>query len=200
VQGAGVDLSSNELLDLRVRRTYKFLWDALIELMTERDFGSITVTDICERAMVHRTTLYKHFEDKYGLLLHGIQGELNELFETVDKTMETSVERDEEADNRTTLTAVFEHVLKKEGFYRLMLTGDSFGQFSTLLRKSLAERLEKHLRDEGKQGSIPMDLHAQLQAASLVSMITWWLENDCPYTPAEMITHIYEHIDLAFLH
>jgi hypothetical protein len=64
----------------------------------------------------------------------------------------------------------------------------------------LAERLERRLRAEGKQGSIPMDLHAQLQAASLVSMITWWLENDRLYTPDEMIHHIYEHIDLAFLH
>lgn len=80
--------SSNELLDLRVRRTYKFLWDALMTLMSERDFESITVTDICARAMVHRTTFYKHYEDKHGLLVQGIQHELNELFAAVDGMME----------------------------------------------------------------------------------------------------------------
>jgi AcrR family transcriptional regulator len=193
-------LSSNDLLDLRVRRTYKFLWDALVGLMSERGFGSITVTDICERAMVHRTTFYKHYEDKYGLLFHGIQDELNALFETVDEAVDKPVEMDEETDTRAWLIAVFEHVLKKESFYRLMLTGDGLGQFSTLLRKSLAERLEQRLQKEGKQMSIPTALHAQLQAAAIVSMITWWLENDCPYTPAEMIKNIYEHIGLAFLH
>src|SRR5262245_54566566 len=110
--------SSTDALDLRVRRTYKFLWDALISLMTERDFESITVTDICERAMVHRTTFYKHYEDKYGLLYHGIQNELKALFEAVDKHVET----EKEANNRTRLVAVFEHVLGHEAFYRLMLT------------------------------------------------------------------------------
>jgi AcrR family transcriptional regulator len=193
------------LLDLRVRRTYKFLWDALMALMTERDFESITVTDICERAMVHRTTFYKHYEDKNGLLFHGIQDELNALFEAVDGAVDTPVEMDEEADTRADtrawLIAVFEHVLKRERFYRLMLTGDRFSQFSALLRKAMAERLERRverrLRQEGKQMSIPVALHAQMQAAGLVSMISWWLENDCPYTPAEMIKNVYEHIELV---
>ena len=39
-------------------------------------------------------------------------------------------------------------------------------------------------------------LHAQLQAAALVSMIAWWLENNCPYTPDEMIRFFDEHIAL----
>lgn len=190
-------MSSNDLLDLRVRRTYKFLWDALVALMTERDFESITVTEICKRAMVHRTTFYKHYEDKYSLLFHGIQEELNALFEAVDEVVDGSPEMDEGADARAWLIALFEHVLKKKGFYHLMLTGDGFSKFSTPLRKSLAERLERRLRQEGKQISTPMSLHAQLQAASIVSMITWWLENDCPYTPAEMIKNVYEHIDLV---
>ena len=192
--------SSNDSLDLRVRRTYKFLWDALRSLMTERNFSSITVTDICERAMVHRTTFYKHYEDKYGLLLRGIQDELNALLEAVDVAVDKTVEMEEEAGTQAWLIAIFEHVLKQEGFYRLMLTGDGFSQFSTLLRKSLAERIEQRLRQEGKPMSTPVALHAQLQAAALVSMITWWLENDCPYTPTERIKNIYEHIDLAFLH
>ena len=185
--------SSNASLDLRVRRTYKFLWDALKSLMAERDFESITVTDICERAMVHRTTFYKHYEDKYGLLFHGIQDELKALFEAVDK----HVEMEKEADNRARLIAVFEHVLKHEDFYRLMLTGDGFSKFNTLLRNAVAERLERNLRHEGKQMSMPMALHAQLAAAAIVRMIAWWLDNDCPYTPAEMIQYFDEHIDLV---
>src|SRR5437763_13744482 len=95
---------SNDVLDLRVRRTYKFLWDALLALMTERNFESITVTDICERAMVHRTTFYKHYEDKNGLLFHVIQDELNALFAAVDMHVAT----EEEADNRARPVAVVE--------------------------------------------------------------------------------------------
>ena len=54
--------------DLRVRRTYKLLSDALIELMKKKEFEKISVSDICSLAMVHRTTFYTHFTDKYDLL------------------------------------------------------------------------------------------------------------------------------------
>src|SRR5262245_4716333 len=119
---------SGQMLDLRVRRTYKFLWEALIAVMTERDFESITVTDICERAMVHRTTFYKHYEDKYGLLYHGIQDQLAALFSEVDAQFNQSLEIVEEPDILPHLTALFEHILRHQSFYRLMLCGDGIGK------------------------------------------------------------------------
>jgi AcrR family transcriptional regulator len=183
---------SNGLLDLRVRRTYKFLWDALRALMAERDFESITVTDICERAMVHRTTFYKHYEDKYGLLFHGIQDELSALFDSVDVA-----EGEHRTNHRTWLIAAFEHVGQHDGFYRLMLSSEGSGKFSTMLQDSFAERLEKRIQHEVKHSMIPATLHAQLQAASMVAVMAWWLKNNCPYTPAEMIQHIFEHINLV---
>ncbi len=61
-----------EQTDLRVRRTHKLLWEALMAELSERTIEEIAVSDICERAMVHRTTFYKHYEDKYTLLEQGI--------------------------------------------------------------------------------------------------------------------------------
>jgi len=61
-------MTNNKTLDLRIRRTHKLLFDALTLLLSEKSFDNITITDICEKAMVHRTTFYKHFEDKYHLL------------------------------------------------------------------------------------------------------------------------------------
>jgi AcrR family transcriptional regulator len=183
--------SDKQALDLRVRRTYKFLWDALMSLMRDKAFDSISVTDICERAMVHRTTFYKHYEDKNGLLFHGIQDELSTLFKSVDLAVEIPVI---EADEHTIrLIAVFEHVRVREAFFRLMLCGDGFSNFSSLLRKALAERLLLRFQGEGVQMAMPMSLHTQLQAAGIVMAITWWLENGCPYTPIEMSDYIKAH-------
>ena len=61
-----------EQTDLRVRRTHKLLWEALMTELSERTIEESTVSDICERAMVHRTTFYKHYEDKYALLEQGV--------------------------------------------------------------------------------------------------------------------------------
>ena len=50
--------NNEEQLDLRVRRTHKLLWGSLFELMTQakQKYSSITINQICDRAMVHRTT------------------------------------------------------------------------------------------------------------------------------------------------
>src|SRR6266568_1609162 len=65
--------TSDRRADLRVRRTRKLLWEALMAELSERAFEEITVKEICERAMVHRTTFYKHYEDKYALLEQGMR-------------------------------------------------------------------------------------------------------------------------------
>jgi AcrR family transcriptional regulator len=186
--------SSDDSLDLRVRRTQKFLWDALMSLMTEQHFESITVTAICERAMVHRTTFYKHYEDKYGLLYNGIQDELTAHLEAFDSAVDQPLEMDEERDTTARIVTSFEHVLKRERFYRLMFTGEGFGKFNTLLRKSLADRFERRLIREEKQLSPRIALHAQIHAAMMVTIIAWWLENDCSYSPVEMAELLRGHL------
>ena len=55
-------------VDPRVRRTRQLLQQALLELSQEKNFASITVQDIAERATVNRATFYAHFEDKYELV------------------------------------------------------------------------------------------------------------------------------------
>src|SRR5262245_35988567 len=55
-------------VDPRIRRTRQMLQQALLELMREKGFQSITVHDIAERATVNRATFYDHFVDKFALL------------------------------------------------------------------------------------------------------------------------------------
>jgi AcrR family transcriptional regulator len=54
--------------DPRVKRTRQLIFQAFFELARERDFQSISVQDIAERATLNRATFYAHFEDKYDLL------------------------------------------------------------------------------------------------------------------------------------
>lgn len=51
--------------DLRIERTYLFLHNAFTQLLEEKRFEDFTVNELCERAMIRRTTFYKHFADKY---------------------------------------------------------------------------------------------------------------------------------------
>lgn len=55
----------NNTQDLRVIKTHKALYEAFTELLQTKSFEDITVTQLCERALVRRATFYKHFDDKY---------------------------------------------------------------------------------------------------------------------------------------
>ena len=49
-------------------RTRKLIRDALVSLLAEKNFESISVQDIAGRATVNRATFYAHFSDKFALL------------------------------------------------------------------------------------------------------------------------------------
>ncbi|PUA36497.1 TetR family transcriptional regulator [Paenibacillus elgii] len=65
--------------DPRVIRTRRLLQDAFTSLIQEKDFESITVRDITERATVNRATFYAHFADKFEIL----ESRLTESFMTI---------------------------------------------------------------------------------------------------------------------
>lgn len=52
-------------MDLRTRKTYLALHNAFTELIGQKRFDELTVNELCDRAMIRRTTFYKHFADKY---------------------------------------------------------------------------------------------------------------------------------------
>ncbi|MGN0999385.1 MAG: TetR/AcrR family transcriptional regulator [Faecousia sp.] len=54
-----------EKMDLRIQKTYLALHNAFTALSEEKRFEDFTVNELCDRAMIRRTTFYKHFADKY---------------------------------------------------------------------------------------------------------------------------------------
>lgn len=53
--------------DLRVVKTKAGIRKAFVELLAEKSFEEITVKDILERAVINRTTFYRHYTDKFEL-------------------------------------------------------------------------------------------------------------------------------------
>src|SRR3954471_18881765 len=70
---------SKKKTDARIRRTRDALGDALVALMQEKPFETITVQDVLDRAKVGRSTFYSHYSDKDDLLM----SDAEEFFESV---------------------------------------------------------------------------------------------------------------------
>lgn len=60
-------------IDLRIQKTYLALHNAFMVLLEEKRFEDITINELCDRAMIRRTTFYKHFADKYEYFTFYIQ-------------------------------------------------------------------------------------------------------------------------------
>ena len=63
-------------VDARVARSTRALAAALVELLEHRDFDSITVQAILDRARVGRATFYAHFRNKEDVLHSSYEGAL----------------------------------------------------------------------------------------------------------------------------
>ncbi|WP_186731357.1 TetR/AcrR family transcriptional regulator [Rummeliibacillus suwonensis] len=51
------------------RKTYeKNILDSFMELLYKKSFSTIIVNDICQQALIHRSSFYRYYEDKYQLL------------------------------------------------------------------------------------------------------------------------------------
>jgi AcrR family transcriptional regulator len=182
--------SPYEHADLRVRRTHKLLWEALMAELSERTFEEITVTDICERAMVHRTTFYKHYEDKYALLEQGIRQMYDDLLAEEEHKPPSaySVEHPPPYFIR-----LFEHAEQHQHFYKLMLCGEGIGHFQKLVKEYIAEVVSAKVRElppANQHPTVPPAMHAHFVAGAALSLLAWWLENDMPFSPHQMAQYL----------
>jgi AcrR family transcriptional regulator len=158
--------------------------------LSERPFEEITVTDICERAMVHRTTFYKHYEDKYALLEQGIRQMYDDLLaEEEHKPPNTySVEQPPPYFMR-----LFEHAAHHQQFYRLMVCGEGIGRFQKLLKEYIADMVSTKvpgLSQANQHFAVPIDMHAHYIAGAALSLMSWWLEHDMPFSPHQMAQYL----------
>ena len=176
--------TAHDLGDLRIRRTHKLLWQALMALITEQEFEAITVKEICDRAMVHRTTFYNHYEDKYDLLTRGMR-EMHDPLAELDLTAATA-----SGDLFFShFLHIFAHVALHERFYRAMLCGKGVSSFQAWLRTYFAEYIATNMQllaQKGQTFPAPLPLLAHFYAGAFLSTLAWWLSHDLPYSPEQM--------------
>lgn len=175
--------------DLRVRRTHKLLLDALLDMLQNQSFDKISVTDICERAMVHRTTFYKHFEDKYSLLMYGIQ----ETQKRFDKEGLADLEGDDPREYyMNILRKVLENISSNRRLHSLLFSSE-INSVSSIIHKLVAEDIKrklKHNENLGAQHAVPITIVANFYAGALIALVSWWYKNNMPVTIDEMVSYV----------
>lgn len=172
--------------DLRTRRTEQHLREALVALMVQRDYESVTVVDICERAMVHRTTFYKHYEGKLELLDDVLDSRMLELLGS-DLPAVGDNSATGQADAAHLLLRIVRRIEADRGFFGLLARPDA-----TSLVPRLTDALRRRLLETPSGARAAADdrgraeLRAHLHAALIVNAITWWMRHPVQLSPEEV--------------
>src|SRR5258708_3866180 len=152
-------------VDLRVRRTHMVLREALIDLIEEKGFDAVTVGDIAERAMVNRTTFYRHYADKYALVTGIFEEAVNQMFREIGplpENLEGLLSSESEFDAKAVQSyidsqlaawsAFFEHIARHARLYRVMLGKRGSSWFAVQMRDYFAEAIRQRARTLSASG------------------------------------------------
>ena len=178
---------TQQVKNLRVRRTQKLLRDALVELIEERGFDALTIGEITERALVSRAAFYRNYQDKYDLVEQIFEEAMSALLDAVG---------DLGSEHPAQVWVIFfEHIAEYERLYGALLGRKGSPWFVRKMRASLADLVlaRGHLPHGPDVSSSPAHTFSDALVPDLVSTlfveaITWWLEQGRPYTPKEIAT------------
>ena len=164
--------------DRRVQRTRRQLQEAVLALVAERDFATITVQDIAHCAGVNRATFYRHYRDKRDLAARALDALFDE-FTAEDRAFLDAHDRLSPDVVPAPMVDLFRHVGERPELYRRLLGETGSRVFAVRLRafhERVFLQVWQNLGIATGPGSPPPELRARFAAAAVQSVIGWWID------------------------
>ena len=154
----------------RRRESIEKIEKAFIELLQTRELKEITVSDICKRTDLNRSTLYANYMDVYDLA--------DKLRENLEKEFTQMFKDDEGNREQTGALKMFTHIKENQLFYKtyFKLGYDQANQI--LIYDTVRAQKDfdnKHIR-----------YHIEFFRNGINAIIKMWLDGGCVETPQEM--------------
>ncbi|MCM3724267.1 TetR/AcrR family transcriptional regulator [Neobacillus cucumis] len=166
-------------VDRRIVRTQDAIKKAFLELMSEKNFDSITIQDISDRANINRATVYLHYLDKFDLLDKIIEEHIN--------NMVNLCESEAEMDWIESTIHCMEYLKSNYLFFSTMLVSEGARYFRSRFVQHNIEEFKKDVDiTKGKNFGQSEDVVVEFVANAYVGVVEWWLKNGMPYPPQEM--------------
>jgi len=163
--------------DRRVLRTRRTLRDALIELIAQRGWDAISVSDVCERADVGRSTFYTHFADKEELLLSGFD-DLHRMLRALHPALPGS---------RPLAFAgpLIEHAGENLRIFRALVGKRSGHAMQKRFRQTVVSLVTEDLAHFGLAETRLIGT-AHYLAGAYLELLTWWIDSRTKLAASEL--------------
>ncbi len=156
-------------MDLRVIKTKKSIEESLLELMSTKSFESIKVSEICEKALINRSTFYTYYQDKYDLLMNiinEIKNNLNINNKIKDKNYYLEV-----------ISKILDHIENKKNLYSKILEHNQNSFIIDILYNVL-------------DNNINNTIETKFYLGGTISVCLYWINQKNNYTKEDIINYL----------
>ena len=168
-------------------RSRKLIRQAFLELLKEKDFEKITVTDIVNHADINRSTFYAHYPDVMGLL--------DEIQEEILSFMDNHLSQVDFAellqDPKPYLKMIVAVTEKNEELFRLLSNSSVAVKHMENLKKLLVKRVNTTVKvPDSYKNNFEFEFAVRFFLGGFIDIYNHWLVGEIECTMDDMINEV----------
>jgi AcrR family transcriptional regulator len=161
--------------DRRVRRTKAALQQAMVDLVVEQGYESISIDALAARADVTRATFYAHYPSKATLLTAVVDRFADEVIAALATTDGAQVPA-------VRLELLLERARGSRNVLSIIVRGEGDGaplrRFTERVEEVIASDLAARVAERKVEPRVDASLITRLRAAQVVAAVAWFLDHD----------------------
>lgn len=169
--------------DPRIIRSKTALREALLQLMAQKSFAAISITDIVKQAKYNRGTFYANYVNKEDLLGDMISELIKDLLQSFRAPYEkVNVFFPHELHANSIM--IFEHIAHHSNFYTILARSEVLPVLKEKMFVSLKQILKEELVYE--ESDVDQELLVIYSIHALLGLIFHWIESGFIHSPSYM--------------
>ncbi|GGA71849.1 TetR family transcriptional regulator [Ornithinibacillus halotolerans] len=181
----------------RKQRTAEHLQYALIALIKEKGFHSVTVKNIVDYAKYNRSTFYIHYQDKYELAEDLLDTMLLGLEYSIQKSYQTKRIVDTSNLNEQSFS-IISYIYENRNFFELIKYSDTLPDLHTKFPQTILKIYqEKFVFETIENKPVNMDFFTRYTAYGFYGLVSNWINSEFKQSQEAFIQDI---IQLAQTH
>lgn len=173
-------------MDLRVQKTYTALLTSLNTLLKEKSFEDISITEICDLAMIRRQTFYKHFIDKYDFLTYFVKTRINKIFEEAFNQVK--------GEEKSLYPLIFKQLIEEldEGIlliFKLQMQTDIMMELESIQQFGINKLKTMESDEDEKKGESFLDYKRHMLMGLTINSVYWYKQNQENITYEEILIY-----------
>lgn len=181
-------------MDRRQKKTREAIFEAFVFLLYKKDYSSITVKEIIDRADVGRATFYAHFETKDYLLKELCAELFCHIFDFTDSYCLDHKHIFKCDPPEDPFLHLLRHLKENDNNILKMFCGQNNLLFYEYFKDGVLSLVKKQISsfESRRDKSLPENFWLYHITSVFTETVKWWVKNDLKETPETIVGYFYK--------